>query len=53
MLDRGRVDADFDALSKQIFNETVERLVGAVAHIIVIAREEGHAEVTGLHGSRL
>ena len=38
-----------NALAQQILDEAVERLVGAVAHVIVIARKEGHAEVAGLH----
>ena len=48
-----RIDADLHALAQQIADEAIERLVGAVAHVIVIARKEGDAEVGRLHGSRL
>jgi hypothetical protein len=40
-------------LAKQVFDEAVQRLVGAVPNIIVIARKEGHAEVAGLHDGGL
>ena len=50
MLHRRRIDPHLDPLAQQIADEPVERLVGAVPHIIVIAREKGHAEVAGLHG---
>ena len=49
LLDRRRIDADLHALAQQIADQPVERLVGAVADIIVIAREEGDAEVGRLH----
>jgi len=41
---RGGVDADVDLLAQQIADQTVERLIGAVAHIIIIAAEHGDAE---------
>ena len=44
-VDRRRIDADLRALAQQIADQPVERLVGAVADIIVIAREQGDAEV--------
>ena len=47
-VDRRRIDAHLHALPQQIADEAVERLVGAVAHIIVIARKEGDAEVARL-----
>ena len=49
VLDRRRIDAHVDALAKEIFDQPVQRLVGAVADIIVIARKEGDAEVARLH----
>ena len=53
ILDRRRIDAHLHALPQQIFDEAVERLVGAVAHVIVIARKQGHADVGRLHGGGL
>ena len=50
ILDRRRIDANLHALPQQIVDEPVERLVGAVAHVIVIARKQGHADVGRLHG---
>ena len=48
LLDRRRIDADLHALAQQIADQPVERLVGAVADIIVIARKQGDAEVARL-----
>ena len=48
-----RIDADLRALPQQIFDEPVERLVGAVADVIVIPRKKGNAEVARLHGRAL
>ena len=48
-----RIDPHLDALPQQIADEAIERLVGAVAHVIVIAREQGHAQVVWSHGQRL
>ena len=48
LVDGRRIDADLHALPQQILDEAVERLVGAVAHVIVIARKEGDAEVARL-----
>ena len=48
-VDRRRIDADLRALAQQIADQPVERLVGAVADIIVIAREQGDAKVARLH----
>ena len=53
LVDRRRIDAHLDALAQQIADEAVERLVGAVADIIVIARKQGDAEVARLHGAGL
>ena len=53
MLDGWGIDADVDSLAQQIADKTVERLVGAVTHIIVIARKEGNAKVAGWHGAAL
>ena len=49
VVDRRRIDAHLRALAQQIADQPVERLVGAVADIIVIAREQGDAEVARLH----
>ena len=49
LLHRRRVNADIHPLAEQVADETVERLVGAVAHVIVIAREEGDAKVGRFH----
>ena len=43
-VDRRRIDADLGALAKQIFDQPVEGLVGAVPDIIIIAREKGDAK---------
>ena len=48
-----RVDANLHPLPQQIADEAIQRLVRTIAHIIVIARKQGHAEVAGLHGWRL
>ena len=53
LFDRRRIDPDLDALAQQIADQAVERLVGPVAHIIVIARKQGDAEVGRLHGGGL
>jgi hypothetical protein len=53
MFDRRGINADMHALAKQILDQPVQRLVGAVPDIIVIARKEGHAEVARLHRSAL
>ena len=45
-----RIDADMRALAKQEADQPVERLVRPVADVIVIAREQGDAELFGLHG---
>jgi hypoxanthine-DNA glycosylase len=37
------------ALPEQIADKPVQRLVGAVANIIIIARDQGDAEIFGLH----
>ena len=50
MFDGRRIDADLGALAEQIPDQPVERLVGAVADIIIVAREQGDAELFGLHG---
>ena len=49
VLDGRRIDADLNALPQQITDEAVQRLVGTVADVIVIARKEGDAEVARLH----
>jgi len=38
-----------DALSQQIADKPVQRLVGPVANIVVIARKEGDAELARFH----
>ena len=48
--DRRRIDAHLRALAQQISDEPVQRLVGAVPHIIVIARKQGDAKLVRLHG---
>ena len=53
MRNRRRIDSHVHALAQQIADQPVERLVGAVAHIIVIARKQGDAEIARLHGMRL
>src|SRR3954447_22711459 len=53
VLDRRRIDADLDALPQQVSDEAVQRLIGAVADVIVIARKEGDAEVARLHADGL
>jgi hypothetical protein len=50
VLDRRRIDAHLHALPQQIADEPVQRLIGPVPNIIVIARKEGDAEITRLHG---
>jgi hypothetical protein len=44
-----RIDAHGGALTQQIAHEAVERLVRAVAHIIVIAAEKGDAQAGDIH----
>jgi hypothetical protein len=53
MLDRRRIDAQLDALAQQIVSEAIERLVGTVPDVIVIARKEGHSKIAWLHGAGL
>ena len=50
IIDHRRIDSDAGALLEQIADQAVERLVRAVAHIIVIARKEGDSKVARLHG---
>src|SRR5690349_24594426 len=50
MFNRRRIDADMGALPQQKADKPVQRLVGAVANIIIVAREQGDAELFGLHG---
>ena len=45
-----RIDAHLGAAAEQIADQPVQRLVGAVADIIVIAGEQGNAKVGRLHG---
>jgi len=49
LLHRRRIDAHRRALAQQIVGEPVQRLVGPVADIIVIAAEDGDAKVGDLH----
>jgi hypothetical protein len=35
-----------------VSDETVQRLVGAVPHVIVIARKQGEADLVRLHGQK-
>ena len=51
--DSGRIDPDLHPLTQQIFDQAIERLVRTVAHVIVIARKQGHAEFARLHGAGL
>ena len=53
VLDGRRIDTHVHALAKEIANEAVQGLVGAVTDVIVIARKEGDAEVAGLHADGL
>ena len=53
IVDGRRIDAHLDTLPKQVSDKAVERLIGAVTDVIVIAREEGHAKVGRLHGPAL
>ena len=48
-----RIHSNLDALAQQKFDEAVQRLVGAVPYIIVIARKQGHAKVASLHAGGL
>ena len=45
-----RINAYRHTLPLQIADQAVQRLVGPVADIIVIARKQGDAKVAGLHG---
>src|SRR3546814_105990 len=49
LVDGRRIDADRGALAEEIFNQTVERLVGSIADIVVVAAEEGNAKVGRVH----
>ena len=49
LFDRRRIDPHLGALAQQEADQPVERLVGAVADIIIIAREQGDAQRVGLH----
>ncbi len=49
LLNCRRIDPHLDPLAQQISDEPIERLVGPVADIIVIARKEGDAEVVRFH----
>src|SRR4029079_12876162 len=51
MLHGRRINPDLHALPQQVADEAVQGLVGAIADVIVIAREEGEAEVARLHGA--
>ena len=53
LIDGWRIDADVNPLPEQVANKAVERLVGPIAHVIVIARDEGDAKVGRLHGPAL
>ena len=53
VLDGRRIDTHVHALAKEVANEAVQCLVGAVTDVIVIARKEGDAEVAGLHADGL
>ena len=48
-LDGGRIDANRRALAQQIVDQPVQRLIGAVPDIIVIAAEQGDAELGNIH----
>jgi len=50
LIDRGRIDTDMDALPQQIVYQAIEGAVRAVAHAVVIARNQGDADFVGLHG---
>ena len=49
---RWRIDTNLDTLPKEKTDEPVERLVRTVAHIVVIAREEGDPQVARFHGQK-
>ena len=48
-IDRRRIDADLHAAVEQVAHEQVQRLVGAVAGVIVIAAEERDTKVRRVH----
>jgi hypothetical protein len=47
-----RIDTDLDALSQEIADEPVQRLVRTIADVVVIAREEGNPKVARFHGQK-
>ena len=52
MIGGRRIDADVDALPKEIFDEAVQRAVRTVANDVVIARNKGDADFVRLHGQQ-
>ena len=53
MLDRRRINTHLRTLTEQVPDQAIQRLVRTITMVIVIAREEGDAEVTRLHGEGL
>ncbi|GAA4643262.1 hypothetical protein GCM10023115_12220 [Pontixanthobacter gangjinensis] len=45
-----RIDADLRALTQQIFNEAIKRLIRAIANVVIIAAKKGNAKIRRLHG---
>lgn len=52
MRDGRRIDAHVYTLPKQVLGQTVQRTVRAVPHHVVIARNQGNANLVGLHGQQ-
>jgi hypothetical protein len=49
MFDDGRIDANGRALSQEVADQSVERLVRAVADIIIVAGEQGDPKLRSIH----
>ena len=49
VLHRRRIDPDLGARPEQIIGEPVQRLVRAVADIIIVAAEDSHSKVACVH----
>src|SRR3546814_5895725 len=50
--DGGRIDAHVHPAREQMPDEQVERLIGAVTDIVIVAAEQRHAEIARLHSDR-
>ena len=49
--DLGRIDAHLRAFGQQRADQAVQRLIGPVAGVVVVAAEQGNAKIGNLHGS--